>query len=211
MSIKNFHLPIILISILIAFMSSYGSVLTVLEPLTFIKIDLNSYQSGYVNFYSFKYTYLNSNEWWRLITPMFIHFSFTHLVFNCLWIYVLGSKIETIDGHITFLNLVIFSSIISNLAQYFFGESSFFGGLSGVIYGLLGYCMILEFETKHERYDLPPALYMFMLVWLALGFIGILNLFGFGNVANFAHLGGLISGIIFGMITKYALFRDINE
>ena len=40
-----------------------------------------------------------------------------------------------------------------------------------------------------------------MIVWLILGFIGILDLFGFGSVANFAHLGGLISGIIFAMIT----------
>ena len=204
-------MPIILISILVAFFSNYGSVLVLIEPLTFIKIDLGSYKNGYVSFNSFETTYMQNNEWWRLITPMFIHFSFTHLVFNCLWIYVLGSKIEQIDGHITFINLVIFSSIISNLAQHFFGESALFGGLSGVIYGLLGYCMIIEIDTKQERYDLPPALYLFMLIWLILGFLGILNLFGFGNVANYAHLGGLISGIIFAMITRYVFIRDINE
>ena len=204
-------MPIILISILVAFFSNYGSVLVLIEPLTFIKIDLGSYKNGYVSFNSFETTYMQNNEWWRLITPMFIHFSLTHLVFNCLWIYVLGSKIEQIDGHITFINLVIFSSIISNLAQHFFGESALFGGLSGVIYGLLGYCMIIEVDTKQERYDLPPAFYLFMLIWLILGFLGILNLFGFGNVANYAHLGGLISGIIFAMITRYVFIRDINE
>ena len=204
-------MPIILISILIAFLSNYGSVLVFIEPLTFIKIDLNSYQNGYVNFYPLEITYFQNNEWWRLITPMFIHFSITHLVFNCLWIYVIGSKIEQNDGHFTFFSLVIFSSIVSNLAQHFFGGSSLFGGLSGVIYGLLGYCMVIEFEIKEERYDLPPAIYLFMLIWLILGFLGILNLFGFGNVANYAHLGGLISGIIFGMITVYVLIRDINE
>ena len=204
-------MPIILISILVAFFSNYGSALALIEPLTFIKIDLGSYQNGYVSFNSLETTYMQNNEWWRLITPMFIHFSLTHLVFNCLWIYVLGSKIEQIDGHITFINLVIFSSIISNLAQNFFGESALFGGLSGVIYGLLGYCMIIEIDTKQERYDLPPALYLFMLIWLILGFLGILNLFGFGNVANYAHLGGLISGIIFAMITRYVFIRDINE
>ena len=204
-------MPIILISILVAFFSNYGSVLVLIEPLTFIKIDLGSYKNGYVSFNSFETTYMQNNEWWRLITPMFIHFSLTHLVFNCLWIYVLGSKIEQIDGHITFINLVIFSSIISNLAQHFFGQSALFGGLSGVIYGLLGYCMIIEIDTKQERYDLPPALYLFMLIWLILGFLGILNLFGFGNVANYAHLGGLISGIIFAMITRYVFIRDINE
>jgi GlpG protein len=204
-------MPIILISILIAFLSNYGSVLAFIDPFTFIKIDLGSYQKGYVSFNSLETTYIQNNEWWRLITPMFIHFSLTHLVFNCLWIYVLGTKIEQIDGHITFINLVIFSSIISNLAQHFFGGSSLFGGLTGVIYGLLGYCMIIEMDTKQDRYDLPPALYLFMLIWLILGFLGILNIFGFGNVANYAHLGGLISGIIFAMITRYVFIRDINE
>ena len=86
--------------------------------------------------------------------------------------------------------------------QYIFSGPSLFGGLSGVIYGMLGYCMFVEFESKKDIYDLPPAIYLFMLVWLVLGFMGILNLFGFGNVANFAHLGGLIFGIIFAMITK---------
>jgi GlpG protein len=194
-------MPIILISVLVALLSSYGSSVNIIEPLTFLKIDLGSFQNGYANFYSLENTYYLYNEWWRLASPMFIHFSFTHLVFNCLWIYVLGSKIELYDGHITFLNLVTFSSIIANLAQYFFGGSILFGGLSGVIYGLLGYCMIIQFEYKKNIYDLPPAIYMFMLIWLIFGFLGVLNLFGFGNVANFAHLGGLISGIIFAMIT----------
>ena len=204
-------MPIILISILVALISNYGNSVNIIEPLTFLKIDLDSFQNGYANFYSIENTYYLYNEWWRLITPMFIHFSLTHLVFNCLWIYVLGSKIEMNDGYFTYINLIIFSSIISNLAQHFFGGSALFGGLSGVIYGLLGYCMIIEIDTEQERYGLPPALYLFMLIWLILGFLGILNLFGFGNVANYAHLGGLISGIIFGMITRYVFIRDINE
>jgi GlpG protein len=199
-SIKNFHIPIIEISIIITFLSNYGSFLSVIEPFTFLKMDLNSLERGYINFFTLESTYNINNEWWRLITPMLIHFSFAHLVFNCLWIYVLGSKIEQFDGHLIFINLILFCSICSNLTQYFFGGPSLFGGLSGVIYGMLGFCMIIELESQFERYDLPPALYLFMIVWLVLGFMGVLTLFGFGNVANFAHLGGLISGIIFAMI-----------
>ncbi|MDB3951755.1 rhomboid family intramembrane serine protease [Gammaproteobacteria bacterium] len=200
MSIKNFHIPIIAISIIIALLSNYGSFLSVIEPFTFLKMDINSLERGYINFFTLESTYNINNEWWRLITPMLIHFSFAHLVFNCLWIYVLGSKIEQFDGHLIFINLILFCSICSNLTQYFFGGPSLFGGLSGVIYGMLGFCMIIELESQFERYDLPPALYLFMIVWLVLGFMGVLTLFGFGNVANFAHLGGLISGIIFAMI-----------
>jgi GlpG protein len=48
-----------------------------------------------------------------------------------------------------------------------------------------------------------------MIIWLALGFMGVLELFGFGSIANYAHLGGLISGLIFGMLIKlYLLVRQ---
>ena len=48
-----------------------------------------------------------------------------------------------------------------------------------------------------------------MIIWLILGFMGILNLFGFGNVANYAHLGGLVAGIIFALINNYVLIKNI--
>ena len=202
MNIKNFHIPIIFISISIALISNFGSLISVIEPLTFLKFNLSStLASGRPIFISFNDTYIINENWWRLVTPMFIHFSFAHLSFNCLWIYILGPKIESYDGYFLFFSLVVFTSVSANFTQYFFSGPSLFGGLSGVIYGILGYCMTIEFEGQEERYELPPALYLFMIIWMILGFIGILDLFGFGSVANFAHLGGLISGIIFAMIT----------
>ena len=187
-------------AIVIALLSNFGSLIAVIEPLTFTQIIISN--QGYASVMNFDQTYLVNNQWWRAITPIFIHFSFAHLAFNCLWIYILGEKIENIDRSFIFTILVIFSAIFSNCLQYFYTESSLFGGLSGVIYGLLGFCMIIEFDTEYDRYALPPGLYMFMIVWLILGFVGVLDLFGFGSVANFAHLGGLISGIIFAMIYK---------
>ncbi|MFQ3340112.1 MAG: GlpG protein [Gammaproteobacteria bacterium] len=202
MNIKNIHLPIILVAIALALVSNFGSIISIIEPLTFLKIDTSRLGSGYISYASFNNTYFINNEWWRLITPMILHFSFAHLAFNCLWIYVLGSKIELYDGNFLFLILVLVSSMASNFFQFYFSDPSIFGGLSGVIYGMFGYCMVIELERDRERYGLPPAIYLFMIVWLVLGFLGILDLFGFGSVANFAHLGGLISGLIFGMIAK---------
>ena len=201
MNNKNFHIPIIFISILVAFFSGFGRFDGVIEFLTFLKPA--SLNGGYFNFLTFEDTFIKANEWWRLITPMFIHFSLSHLAFNCLWLYVLGEKIELYDGHIKFISLVVFSSLAANYTQYIFSESSLFGGLSGVIYGMFGFCMIIELETKNERYGLPPAIYLFMLVWMLLGFLGILTIFGFGSIANYAHLGGLVAGIIFGLATKW--------
>lgn len=199
---KNLYIPLILLAVVIAVISNLGSISNVIKHLTFTEINFSN--SGYIiSMASFNQTFFIDNQWWRLISPILIHFSFAHLAFNCLWIYVLGEKIERIDSKSAFAFLVLISSICSNFLQYYWTNSSYFGGLSGVIYGLLGYCMILEMESENDRYGLPPALYIFMIVWLLLGFFEVLDMFGFGKVANFAHLGGLVSGMMFGMIYKY--------
>ena len=117
----------------------------------------------------------------------------------------MGSKIELIDGRGVFLTLFLISGLSSNLGQYFFTGDYLFGGLSGVVYGLLGYCFILDLENRGQRYDLPNTLYIFMFIWLLIGFTGILKIFGFGNVANIAHLVGMIAGFILGIIARYTL------
>lgn len=195
---KNLYIPLILIAVAISILSNFGSTIDVIKHLTFTKITDDG-----LYWLNFHYTYVEENQWWRLLSPIFMHFSLAHLAFNCLWIYVLGEKIEIVDGKKAFILIVIISSISSNLLQYYSQGPHLFGGLSGVIYGMLGFCMIIEMESKNDRYGLPPALYLFMIIWLVLGFMGILDLFGFGKVANFAHLGGLVSGVIFAMIYKY--------
>ena len=190
----------IIIAVVLSLLSNFGSLIAIIEPFTFTKISISN--QGFLSFSSAEQTYLIENQWWRLITPMFLHFSFAHLAFNCLWIYVLGEKIERVDGKLIFTLIIILTGVFSNLLQYFWTSSSLFGGLSGVIYGMLGYCLVMEMESNYDKYGLPPGLYLFMIAWLILGFLGILDLFGFGSVANFAHLGGMLSGLMFAMIYK---------
>ena len=195
MNINSSYFYIIALAIFLTLFTNFGQN-NFLEPLLFIKTNLNS---------SFENTYLINNEWWRLITPTFLHFSITHLVFNCLWIYILGSRIEKLDGLSVFLFIFILTGILSNAGQFFWTQQYLFGGLSGAVYGLLGYCFIIELDGRHGRYGLPEALYLFMFIWLLVGFTGVLSFFGFGNVANTAHLVGMIAGFIIGLITKYSL------
>ena len=195
MNINSSYFYIIALAIFLTLFTNFG-LNNFLEPLLFIKTNLNS---------SFENTYLINNEWWRLITPTFVHFSMTHLVFNCLWIYILGSRIEKLDGLSIFLFIFILTGILSNAGQFFWTQQYLFGGLSGAVYGLLGYCFIIELDGRHGRYGLPEALYLFMFIWLLVGFTGVLSFFGFGNVANTAHLVGMIAGFIIGLITKYSL------
>ena len=195
MNINSSYFYIIALAIFLTLFTNFG-LNNFLEPLLFIKTNLNS---------SFENTYLINNEWWRLIAPTFVHFSMTHLVFNCLWIYILGQRIEKLDGLSVFLFIFILTGILSNAGQFFWTQQYLFGGLSGSVYGLLGYCFIIELDGRHGRYGLPEALYLFMFIWLLVGFTGVLSFFGFGNVANTAHLVGMIAGFIIGLITKYRL------
>jgi len=195
LNINSSYFYIIALAIFLTLFTNFG-LNNFLEPLLFIKTNLNS---------SFENTYLINNEWWRLITPTFLHFSMTHLVFNCLWIYILGSRIEKLDGLSVFLFIFILTGILSNAGQFFWTQQYLFGGLSGAVYGLLGYCFIIELDDRHGRYGLPEAVYLFMFIWLLVGFTGVLSVFGFGNVANTAHLVGMIAGFIIGLITKYRL------
>ena len=194
---NKIHFWLIALACLVSFYSSFGSKLYLIETIFFNKFLISFNQ---IQFYDFQTTYLLSNEWWRLVTPMFIHFSPTHLIFNSLWIYILGKEIEQLDGKIIFIFLILFTSISSNYLQYSFSGPSLFGGLSGVVYGLLGYCFVSETFLRINKFSFPPAIYIFMFVWLLIGFTGFLDLLGFGKIANFAHLGGLLSGILSGYI-----------
>ena len=198
MNTNSSYFFVIAIAVLLSFITNFGFS-SLLELFLFLKI------SGSNLYSSFEYTYIVSQEWWRLISPTFLHFSLTHLIFNCLWIFILGSKIEIVDGRGIFLTLFLISGLSSNLGQYFITGDYLFGGLSGAVYGLLGYCFILDLDNRGQRYDLPNALYIFMFIWLLIGFTGLLKIFGFGNVANIAHLVGMIAGFILGIIARYTL------
>lgn len=132
---------------------------------------------------------------WRFITPAFLHFSLLHIVFNSLWWWQLGGMIEKKQGRQRLLILFLFSAIASNLAQYFL-VGPYFGGLSGVVYGLIGYCWLYGLMNKHSQVHLPNSMFAFLLGWLVLGFVDILPV----NVANYAHLVGLLAGLLLAVI-----------
>ncbi len=198
MNIKSVYFYIIAAAIFLTLFTNFG-LSGLLGNFLFINTNFSN------AFSSMEHTFLIEHEWWRLLTPTFLHFSITHLAFNCLWIYILGSKIEAYDGKVVFILIFLITSIASNVGEYIWSGQYFFGGLSGAVYGLLGYCFIIELDSKSSRYDLPDALYLFMFIWLLVGFTGILSIFGFGNIANAAHLIGMIIGFILGLVAKYTL------
>lgn len=141
-----------------------------------------------------------SMQYWRFITPIFLHFSELHIVFNVLWIWVAGTRIECLQNRLTFAGLVVFSGVAANLAQYWI-SGPLFGGLSGVVFALLGYVWLWD-RLYSPKFGLPSALMGFMVLWLGLGYSGLLSSIGFGAIANTAHLVGLLAGLAFVPIGK---------
>jgi GlpG protein len=139
----------------------------------------------------------DNHQWWRLLGPAFIHFSVLHIVFNLLWWSMLGAKIERTFGSSLLFMVFAVSAVTSNIAQASFtdpvqGNFLLFGGLSGVVYAVLGFVWWLGWLKPHWGLSLPNSIVGFMLVWLVLGYADILWV----NMANAAHTAGLITGCL---------------
>lgn len=143
---------------------------------------------------------LEAGQWWRLVSPMLIHFGILHLAMNALWYWELGRRIEYRQGGFALLGLTLLFGLLSNFAQFWFGGPSLFGGLSGVLYGLLGYCWIFQLLAPTPAYVLPRGVLAMMLIWLLVCLTGVIDTLGFGSIANAAHVGGLLAGCAAGLV-----------
>jgi len=138
---------------------------------------------------------ISLHEFWRLFTPSLMHFSALHIIFNLLWWWYLGGKIEKKIGYKPLLILLLVAGTLPNLLQYFIAGPNF-GGLSGVVYAAVGYTWIMGVRRPESGIGLPPAYIGFMLLWLVFGFTDMFGL----SIANGAHVGGLLVGVIQGFI-----------
>jgi GlpG protein len=135
---------------------------------------------------------------WRLITPVFLHFGLMHIVFNSLWLWELGGMIERRQGSVRVLGLFLLMAAGSNIAQAI-SSVSLFGGMSGVIYGLLGYIVIWNRLRPGQQFPLVKGVAVVMVVWLLVCIAGFTELLGVGAVANTAHVSGLFLGCGLGL------------
>jgi GlpG protein len=148
---------------------------------------------------------------WRLVTPIFLHFGFPHLLFNMIMLVDLGGIVEARRGSLRFLVLVVALAVASNLVQYYLGPiaiddwrhflqpSPLFGGMSGVLYGLFGYLWMKSKFDPDSGFFIHPANVVILMAWFFLCLSSHLTLaLHIGRVANGAHAGGLVAGMVIG-------------
>jgi membrane associated rhomboid family serine protease len=139
----------------------------------------------------------DGNEYYRLITSMFLHGSLLHIGFNMLVLWSLGPSIENLLGHLRYGTLYLLAGLGGSVASFWFtGVLTPSIGASGAIYGLFGAWVVIG---RRLNLDLTQVL----------GLIAINIVIGFivPNVDWRAHLGGLVTGAIVAAIFVYAPVR----
>ena len=184
-------LALITISAGVFILSRFGEDFHVIRRLSITELLLGNWRD-----FSSMLEEIRHGQVWRLITPIFIHYNWVHILFNMLCLRDLGSMIEARQSWLQLLILVLVIGVCSNLGQYYVSGPDF-GGMSGVIYGLLGYVWIRGRFDPGSGLFLHPSTVTMMLIWFVLCFTPLL-----GHFANTAHAVGLVMGVAWGYLSS---------
>ena len=141
---------------------------------------------------------VESGEYFRLLTAIFLHGGIIHLFFNMYALYSIGNFIETYFGRSKYFAVFILTGIVGSLTSYLFTRG-FSVGASGAVFGLLSLLLAQKLKRKVYYAELPIDTRSILII------VGINLLLGFTipNVDNAAHIGGLISGTILGLLLNH--------
>jgi membrane associated rhomboid family serine protease/Flp pilus assembly protein TadD len=144
------------------------------------------------------------NQWWRMVTAIFVHIGLMHLLINewCLW--DLGFMAEQLYGPRTFLAVYLISGITGSLVSVAHNFQVVSAGASGAIFGIAG-ALITTLHFGH----IPAPRKALRASLISLIVFAVFNLaYGFynGHIDNCAHVGGLVAGLLLGAI----LSRDFT-
>lgn len=152
-------------------------------------------------------TLLQSGEWFRLVTPIFIHAGLLHLLLNSYALWVVGIQVEKLYGSARFLLIYLLSGV-GGVAGSYFGQALMpkhadapSVGASGAIFGLFGVLAVFGFRYRSE---MPPAIRRAMTAGVLP--VIVINLFiGFSIpfIDNSAHIGGLLTGAALTLVIPY--------
>jgi GlpG protein len=162
------------------------------------------------------FSQIRGGEFWRLFSPCILHSEFLHILFNMIWLWVLGRPIEQRIGMVKTGLLTVFAGIGSNTCQYLM-SGPFFIGYSGIVMALAGFIWVREKVAPWEGYPLNRTTVFFLLLFI--GSMFLLTFFSFflhlfahvsfaPNIANTAHIVGAGIGAFLG---KFPFFSQRAE
>ncbi len=143
---------------------------------------------------------------WILVTSMFLHGSISHLIGNMFALGLFGLILEHNIGSKRFLILYLVTGVIASFASIFFYDSAL--GASGAIFGVLGALAAIRPKMITWTYGVPMPMFVAVGFWVLLDLIGV---FSPSNVANIAHIAGLVAGIIIGIALRKPGVKETKE
>lgn len=139
-------------------------------------------------------------QWWRLLTSTFLHGGLMHILANMYGLIFVGIFLEPLLGAKKYTFVYLLTGILASVASIWWYDATISVGASGAIFGLYGFflaCLLLKVFPP----DFGKAFLASTLV-----FVGFNLLMGFtGGIDNAAHIGGLLSGFILGLIMSRQL------
>lgn len=157
------------------------------------------------------FTKIRNGEIWRVVTPTFLHVEFLHLLFNMLWLWMLGKMLEKNIKSFNYILFIVVTGVITNTLQYLV-TGPFFMGFSGVVAAMAGYIWVRKKKAPWEIYSIDFGtlifLWIFIFGMLALQvvafFLEILHIVSFKfNIANTAHVSGVFLGMLLGRMNVF--------
>lgn len=134
--------------------------------------------------------------YWALITTPFVHLAWWHLILNLCWLWILGSAFELEYGALPWIAFVAVAAFVSSGAELLFGDTGI--GMSGVIYAFFGLEWVARSHRERFQAILSEQTVRMLIVWLIACIPATLA--GLLNVANGAHVGGLLFGLAAGAV-----------
>lgn len=136
---------------------------------------------------------ISEGEWWRLISPMFLHGSIMHLLFNMFSLFIFGPELEKIAGKARFLTIYLLSGIFANIATFFLQAPDYKSlGASGAVFGILGAFGALVYYTKRILPQLRQIILPIIVISIVMTFVQ-------PNINATAHITGLVVGFLIGL------------
>ena len=132
-------------------------------------------------------------EWWRIVTSIFLHGSFTHILFNAFSLFVFAPDLERLIGKGRFITIYIASGLAGNILTYIIQDYGYASvGASGAIFGVFGAFAALVYFTRNNFPQLKQVI-------LPLVIISVIMTFLSSGVNAVAHIGGLATGFVLGL------------
>lgn len=149
---------------------------------------------------------VTEGQWWRLVTSTFLHGGIMHLLANMYGLLFVGIFLEPLLGWKKYLLAYLLTGILASLASVLWYDATVSVGASGAIFGLYG-IFIAFLLTKIYEPDLAKSFLVSTMI-----FVGYNLLMGLaGGIDNAAHIGGLLSGFLIGLILSSALKKQLEN